>query len=250
MSECLRFDPPLIPCTFLGRRKRFFADVRLADGQEMAVHCPNSGSMRTVALPDRPAWISDSQNPKRKLSHTLEIIEVAEGERALVNTHRPNHLMAAAIQQGLIPSLSGYPTLQTERRYGSRNSRIDLWLGGGERPEAFVEVKNVTLSYEPGASLFPDGVTSRGAKHLEELIDVAASGARAVLLFCVSRETMRSVAPADGLDPHYGQLLRRAAASGVELLAHLVDFGPAGTPQALSIGEAVPVLLPPLEAGP
>jgi sugar fermentation stimulation protein A len=246
----MRFDPPLIPCTFLRRYQRFFADVRLpasagaSEDVALTVHCPNSGSMRGVGLPDRPAWITDSGNPARKLRHTLEVIEVADGVRALVNTHRPNRLAAEALRAGAVAELAGYASVRAEVKYGSRGSRIDLLLEDGPGPAAWVEVKNVTLGEADGAARFPDAVTSRGAKHLEELIDVVAQGGRGVLLFCVSREDARTVAPADEIDPVYGRTLRAAAARGVELLARRVEFGAPGTPTALHLGAALPVLLP------
>lgn len=236
----MRYETPLIPCTFLRRYKRFFADVRLADGSELTVHCPNSGSMKGVGLPDRPAWITDSGNPKRKLRHTLEIIEVADGARALVNTHRPNGLAEEAIRAGVIPALAGFAEVRTEVRYGSRSSRIDLLLEGGPGAPVYVEVKNVTLGDAAGHARFPDSVTTRGTKHLEELIDVVAEGGRGVLLFCVSREDSVRVAPADDIDPVYGRTLRAAAAKGVELLAWKVAFEAHG----LRLASEVPVHLP------
>ena len=218
------FEEPLVPCTLLARRKRFLADVRLADGTELTAHCPNSGSMRGCLEPGARAWISDSKNPARKLRYTLELLE-AYGALLCVNTQRPNALAEEAIRAGLIPELAGYPTLQREVRYGAESSRIDLLLSGPQG-RCFVEVKNVTMGTPDGLCRFPDAVTTRGAKHLRELSAQVAAGDRGVLLFCVSRDDATVVEPADDIDPAYGQALRAAVAAGVEVLAWRLAIQP------------------------
>lgn len=238
----MKFETPLIPCTFLERRKRFFADVRLADGTLLTAHCPNSGSMKGCLVPGGPAWISDSGNPARALRHTLELLQVGDA-RLLVNTHRPNALAEEAIRAGVIPGLADYPEVRREVRYGSENSRVDLHLSDPrdpERPVCFVEVKNVTMGTPDGLCRFPDAVTARGTKHLRELAAQVALGHRAVLLFCVGRDDGRRVQPADDLDPTYGQTLRWAAAAGVELMAWRLHI----TPEAVAMVAPVPVELP------
>lgn len=220
----MRFDEPLTEATFLRRYKRFFCDVRLPDGAELVVHCPNSGSMKNCQPVGGRAWISDSKNPKRKLRHTLEVVEV-DGARALVNTARPNALVEEAIAAGVIAELGGYARIRREVKYGAENSRIDLLLERGEAnvtERCYVEVKNVTLGVGDGACLFPDAVTSRGTKHLRELMAMVEAGHRAALVFCAGRDDARWVGAADEIDPEYGETLRLAARSGVELLAYRV----------------------------
>lgn len=223
----MRFEEPLIEVTFLRRYKRFLADVRLADGRELTVHCANSGSMKGCQPVGGRAWISDSKNPKRKLRYSLEAVEV-DGARAMVNTARPNHLVEAAIASGVIGELAGYDRIRREVRYGSERSRIDLLLerGPAEAPTArcYVEVKNVTLGVGGGGCRFPDAVTARGTKHLRELMGVVEGGDRAALVFCASRTDTRWVGPADAIDPVYGETLRAAARAGVEVVAYRLEI--------------------------
>ena len=217
-------DKPLIEVKFLRRYKRFLSDVELPSGEVITVHCPNSGSMKGCNRPNSRAWISDSQNPKRKLRHTLEIVEI-DGVLIAVNTQRPNHLVEEAIRNGTITELGGYETLRREVKYGQENSRIDLLLEKVDQ-QCYVEVKNVTMGSKNGEAQFPDAVTQRGTKHLRELIDVVASGHRGVLVFCVSRTDATVVSPADSIDPQYGETLRAAAAAGVEILAYRCAIEP------------------------
>lgn len=216
------FDPPLIEAVLIQRYKRFLTDVRLADGSELTVHCPNPGAMMGLSDPGNRVWISDSQNPKRKLRYTLEMMEVASpsGGKALVgiNTMHPNKLAAAAIEAGFIPELSGYDVLRREVKYGE-NSRIDILLESETRPPCYVEIKNVHLVRKPGLHEFPDCKTERGAKHLGELANMVREGARAVMLYVIQREDGDAFALAGDIDPHYAQSFQNAAAAGVEAIA-------------------------------
>lgn len=209
----------------LRRYQRFLADVRLADGSEMTIHCPNTGSMKNCVLPDSPCWFSLSANPKRKYAHTWEVASVPGGHLAGVNTGRANALVEAGIRQGVITELQGYPGLRREVRYGRENSRIDFLLEEGAR-RCYVEVKSVTLMDAPGQGLFPDAVSQRGSKHLRELIEMVQAGHRAVLLFCVQHTGIEWVEPADAIDAVYGKTLRQAAQAGVELLAYRAAIEP------------------------
>ncbi len=164
----MRFPQPLTQGILLRRYKRFLADVTLPDGTELTVHCPNPGAMMGLNTPGNRVWISDSGNPKRKLRHTLELVE-AQAPAGLVmvgmNTMLPNRLAEEAIVAGRIPELAGYETLRREVRYGE-NSRIDLLLESEGLPPCYVEVKNVHLVRREGLFEFPDCKTARGAKHL------------------------------------------------------------------------------------
>jgi sugar fermentation stimulation protein A len=203
----------------LRRYKRFLADVRLADGTEITIHCPNTGSMKNCLLPGSTCWFSESDNPKRKYPHTWELASTPGGHWAGINTGRANALVETAIRSGVIRELQGYDRLLKEQRYGEEKSRIDFLLERADE-RCYVEVKSVTLMEEPGQGLFPDAVSSRGARHLRELMAVAQHGHRAVLLFCVQHTGIQWVEPADAIDPLYGTTLRMAAEAGVELLAY------------------------------
>ncbi|MDD2335354.1 MAG: DNA/RNA nuclease SfsA [Geobacteraceae bacterium] len=218
----MRLPQPLYEATLIRRYKRFLADVRIPDGETITVHCPNSGSMKGCAEPGSPVLLSRSNNQKRKLSFTLELIRI-NGHWVGINTMRPNHLVREAISQGTIPELSGYHDIRSEVPYGT-NSRIDLLLSG-QSGSCYVEVKNVTLLCGESA-LFPDAVTTRGQKHLRELMQVVQTGGRGVIFFVVQREDAQTFGPADSIDPNYGKLLRLAIQNGVEALAYQAHVGP------------------------
>ncbi|MBV0933616.1 DNA/RNA nuclease SfsA [Marinobacterium weihaiense] len=220
----MQFDPPLEAVTLLRRYKRFLADVRCADGSEITVHCPNTGSMRNCVLPEveQAALISDSGNPKRKYRYTLEVLQVAHGHWTGVNTGRTNALVEEAVRAGHIVELAPDTGVEREVTYG--DSRFDLALGERSNPHTYIEVKNVTLGPGPedaddGVIAFPDSVTERGQKHLQTLMQVVASGKRAVLFFCVQHTGAIAARPADEVDGRYGWLLREAVAAGVEVMA-------------------------------
>lgn len=230
--------------TLLRRYKRFLADVRLDDGEIITAHCPNTGSMKNCVEAGATVWLSFSDNAKRKHPYTWELIETAAGHVIGINTGKANRLVEAAVQAGRITELQGYPEVLRERPYGTENSRIDLMLTGLDGlPNCFVEVKSVTLLEAPvsrGIGYFPDAVSERGAKHLRELIGTVESGDRAVLFFCVQHTGIQVVRPADHIDVRYGELLRQAAAVGVELLAYKVRK----TASGLKLWRPVPVELP------
>lgn len=227
--------------TLLRRYKRFMADVRLDDGRELTIHCPNTGSMKNCVVPGSYCWFSDSGNPKRKYRHTWEVATTPTGDLAGVNTGRANHLVRAAIESGVVTELQGYSTLRSEVCYGSEKSRIDFLLSAPGRPDCYVEVKSVTLLESPGEGLFPDAVSTRGSKHLRELMAMVSEGARAVLVFCVQHTGVQWVSPADAIDPAYGRTLREAADAGVEILAYGARIEPdAGV---IALERALPVRL-------
>jgi sugar fermentation stimulation protein A len=227
--------PPLIPGTLIRRYKRFLADVELKDGSIVTVHCPNSGSMKGCANPGSRVYISRSSNPGRKFAFTWELVK-ADGFWAGINTGLPNHLVREAIENGTVAELQGYAMIRPEVPYGE-HSRIDLLLESpGQR--CFVEVKNVTL-VENNQALFPDAVTTRGQKHLHELMRVVREGDRGVIFFTVQRGDGSTVSPADDIDPEYGRLLRLAIKNGVETLAYRALV----TPQEIMLKERLPVVI-------
>jgi sugar fermentation stimulation protein A len=211
----VKLPAPLIEGHLLRRYKRFLAEVELADGTLVTAHTPNTGSMRQCAVPGHRVLVSRSDNPKRKLAYTLELIEV-EGYWVDTHTHRTNRVVEEALRGGAIAELRDW-RVTPEHVYG--NSRIDFLLEKGER-KALVEVKNVTLICRPGVACFPDAVTARGQKHLIELMRAAGQGYRAVIFFLVQRGEAQAFCPADSIDPRYGELLRQAQDCGVEILAY------------------------------
>lgn len=208
--------PPLYRGTLIKRYKRFLADVRLDNGDLVTAHCSNSGAMTTCAEPGRPVFLSFHDRPKRKLKYTWEIIDMP-GSLVGVNTLVPNRLVARAIETQQIHALKGYRTVKREVPTGQ--SRLDLLLTDGERRPCYVEVKNCTL-VQDGVAAFPDAVTKRGLKHLEELMRLVASGCRGVVFYLVQRMDAGRFQPADHIDPAYGKGLRRATRAGVEVLAY------------------------------
>ncbi|MCL1122988.1 DNA/RNA nuclease SfsA [Shewanella surugensis] len=215
----MKFSPSFESGTLITRYKRFLADIRLDDGSEVTIHCPNTGSMKNCLYPDHKVWFSTSDNPKRKYSRTWELMQTPNGECIGINTGRANTLAEEAIQAGTIAELSGYKTLKREVKYGSENSRIDILLEDDNLPPCYIEVKSCTL-LEGHQGYFPDAVTTRGQKHLRELMEMVAKGHRAVLLFVVQHTGIQSVKAAKHIDPDYANLLKQAKKAGVEVLAY------------------------------
>jgi sugar fermentation stimulation protein A len=207
------------------RYKRFLTDLQRGDGEQMTVHCPNTGSMRNCLEPMAPCWYSTSDSKTRKYAHTLEIVTTPTGDLAGINTARANGLVEEAIAAGVISELQGYPVLRREVAYGDEKSRIDFLLER-DAEKCYLEVKNVTLMEQQGQGLFPDAVSERGSKHLRELMQMVREGHRAVLLYCVQHTGIEWVEPADGIDPLYGRTLREAIALGVEVLAYSANILP------------------------
>lgn len=232
------FSEALIPGVLLRRYKRFLADVRLAEsGETVVAHCANTGSMLGVNLPGSRVWLSRSDNPKRKLAWTWELVQLVEGGLVGIHTGRANSLVREALEAGLIPELAGFDGIRPEARLSPR-SRTDLLLDFSGRP-CFVEVKNLTAAVAEGEGFFPDAVSERAHKHLEELAGVVALGARAAVVFCVQREDVARVRPADHIDPVFGRALRDGAKAGVELYA----LGARLTPESITLERRLPVLL-------
>lgn len=222
----MRFGSKLVPATLIRRYKRFLADVQLADGSLITAHVANPGAMTGLQAEGARVWLSRSPSLARKLPYSWELIEVdfgGGGELTGVNTLHPNPVVAEALAAGTIPELTGYATIRREVKYGrvinGKGSRIDFLLEDPARPPCYVEVKNVHLMRRAGIAEFPDSVTARGAKHLNELAGMAASGARAVMLFVIQIGSARSFALARDIDPAYARAFDKARKSGVEALA-------------------------------
>ena len=217
----MKYPVPLVRGTLLKRYKRFFADVRLADGTEVVAQCANSGTMKTCADPGMEVALRPHDDPARKLKFSWELTRAGKGWIG-VNTMHPNLVTAEAIEAGVLPTLAGYPTLKREVKYGT-NSRIDVLLEG-PKGRAWVEVKNVTLK-DGSIARFPDAVTERGLKHLEELAKMKKQGDRAVMVFFMSRPDCDVVSVAREIDPAYAAGLKTALKAGVEVIAARAEAG-------------------------
>jgi len=232
----MRFSRPLITGRLVRRYKRFLADVDLDTGESVTAHCANPGSMLGLAAPGMRVWLSRSDDPKRKLAYSWELVE-ADGALVGINTAWPNGLVEAAVRDGTIGELAGYAALRREVKYG-RNSRVDMLLEDEARGRAYVEVKNVHLLRRAGLAEFPDSVTARGAKHLDELADQVAEGHRAMMVYLIQRPDADRFALAADIDPTYARAFDRAAARGVEAVAYACRI----TPEEIAVERKVPMV--------
>jgi len=238
--EGMRFPTPLVPGRLVQRYKRFLADVVLDTGEAVTAHCANPGAMTGLNAPGNRVWLSRSDNPARKLPWSWELVEADVGagpELVGINTAHPNALVAEAIGVGTIPALDGYPDLRREVAYG-KASRVDMMLTGAGRPDCYVEVKNVHLMRATGLAEFPDSVTARGAKHLDELGDMVEAGHRAVMVFLIQYGGAERFSLARDIDPAYGIAFDRARARGVEMLAWRCRL----SPEAIEVERAVEIV--------
>jgi sugar fermentation stimulation protein A len=225
--------PQLYAGRLVKRYKRFFADIELDTGELITAHCPNTGPMTGVCQIGAPVMVSFHDNPKRKLAYTWETIFVPKGDAneidgvwVGINTALPNKLIKIALERYLFPQLGKYQTIRSEVVYGRNGgSRIDFLLTGGER-SIYLEVKNTTWSIDDLA-VFPDTETTRGQKHLQELIDVMPEH-RAVMLYLINRGDKAKFAPGDTTDPIYGRLLRTAIEKGLEVIPARFEVSPQG----------------------
>jgi len=229
MLDWLYRYPPLYPGILLKRYKRFFADIELGTGEIVTAHCPNTGPMTGICTPGSPVQLSYSDSPTRKLPYTWEMIQVYDNEPTWVgvNTALPNRIIKLALEKFLFP-LGSYSQIRFEVPYGQdKKSRVDFLLNSSdlERP-IYLEVKSTTWASERLA-LFPDTETTRGQKHLRELMALIPQ-ARAVMLYFINRGDCTSFAPGDSRDPVYGQLLREAIALGLEVLPCRFEITPTG----------------------
>lgn len=230
----MKFSATLRPARLIRRYKRFLADVELPGGRVVTVHCPNPGAMTGLDAPGSEVWLSPAQSATRKLPFTWELIQVGQGLVG-INTAHPNFLAAEAIRDGRIGQLQGYSELRREVKYG-RNSRIDILLQHDRRPPCYVEVKNVHLRRTSLAE-FPDCVTARGAKHLDELRDMVAAGSRAVMVYIVQRADCDRFSIAADIDPTYAKGLSRAVAEGVEAICYACRL----STTAIEVTTALPI---------
>jgi len=226
----MKFPTPLLTGTLIKRYKRFLADVRLDSGEMVTAHCANPGSMMGLKEAGSRVWLSISDNPKRKLKYSWELLEVDMGcGRHLVgiNTNLPNVIVADAIADSRITELAGYSSLRREVKYG-KNSRIDILLQDENKPDCYVEIKNVHLMRNAGFAEFPDSITARGKKHLNELAAYAQQGYRCVMFYLIQRTDAESFSLARDIDEDYARTFDTAIKSGVEAYAYSCTISPRG----------------------
>jgi len=218
-----RFPIPLLKGVLRGRCKRFFAEVELENGQQVTAHCPNTGPMTGVCQVGAPVCLSYHPDPRRKLAYTWEMIQVGEVWVG-INTGLPNRLVEWGLQQGWFPQLAQFSRWRREVVWGK--SRMDFLLEGPGGC-AYLEVKNTTWAVG-SCALFPDTVTTRGQKHLEDLMEIRRQGQRALLLYWINRADCTEFAPGAERDPRYARLFHRALQAGVEVLPYRVEVSPQG----------------------
>ncbi|MGB3756214.1 MAG: DNA/RNA nuclease SfsA [Rivularia sp. (in: cyanobacteria)] len=257
MTDFLYRYPTLYPGTLVKRYKRFFADVKLVSGEIVTAHCPNTGPMKGVYIPGNPVQLSKSDNPKRKLAYTWEMIQLHDNEPTWVgvNTGLPNKIIKMALQKHIFPELGKYDQVKSEVVYGKdKKSRVDFYLpvfeqttnstnllnqitafeGVGSRKQEiendnrsiYLEVKNTTWT-DKRLALFPDTETTRGQKHIRELMALLPQ-TRGVMLYFINRSDCTHFAPGDIADPLYGKLLREAVSMGLEVLPCRFETTPEG----------------------
>lgn len=236
----LKITQPFIEGRLIKRYKRFLADVQLSDGKIVTAHTANTGSMQGCSDPGSRVWLYDSKNPKRKYRYSWDLVEDLSGNFVGIHTTRANRLVHEAIENGVIAELQNYINIRSEVKYLESNTRFDLLLSKEDHSEpCFVEVKNVTAKRGTDIAIFPDAKTERGKKHLVTLIDAVQHGFRAVIFFCIQRSDVNKFKPADEIDPEYGELLRKACASGVEALAYKAYL----SPDEVYLNAPIPIIL-------
>lgn len=224
------FPSPLLRGRLVKRYKRFLADVVLDSGEAVTATCPNTGSMMGLATPGSVVWLSESDSATRKYRHTWEMVESDLGAGPTlvgINTGHPNKLFTEAIEAGRIAGLKGYPALKREQKYGV-NSRIDILLDCPTKGLCYVEIKNVHMMRKAGLAEFPDSVTERGVKHLDELAGMVVAGHRAMMVFLIQRGDATRLSLARDVDATYGLAFDRALAAGVEAVAYRCRLAPEG----------------------
>ena len=227
------FSSPLVPAVFLKRYNRFLADFQMENGSTVTAHCANTGSMLGLLTPGSTAMLSRSDNPQRKLAYTWELVRENDSWVGL-HTGRTNAIVLEAMKSQMLPEFVGYGEFKSEVQV-SDGSRLDSRVSGDGLPNCFVEVKSVTLR-QGDVAMFPDAVTKRGHRHLEDLAKLKQQGFRSVLLFVVQRADCALFRPAGAIDPDYAETLRQVVWAGVELLVHSCAVGP----DAITLQDALP----------
>ena len=216
----MNFENKLISGLFVKRYKRFFVDIKI-NNRIITAHCPNTGSMFGLLKKDNKVWISKSNNPKRKLKYTLEIIEDT-GSKIGVNTLSANKIILYALQKNLIKEFNNIKEIKPETKFGKK-TRFDFLIING-KDKVFIEVKNVTLSRKKGLAEFPDAVTTRGLKHIRELLKAGKKNYKIFILFLIQRDDCKSFTIAKDIDPNYEKSLKKAVKNNLKILCYDCKF--------------------------
>ncbi len=210
---------------FIKRYKRFFVDVLMLEGPDqqktITAHSPNTGSMKGCLKENAPVILTKSDNPERKLKYTLEQISPDQYYIG-VNTSLTNKIVHEALINKKIESLKEFSNIKAEHKI-SKETRLDFYLArnNNEREEqCFVEVKNVTLADENKHAFFPDSESTRGLKHLQELIELKKQGHKAVMIYVIQRMDVEYFNFNNPIDPKYTLKLKEAFEAGVEILPY------------------------------
>ncbi|MEP2027370.1 MAG: DNA/RNA nuclease SfsA [Paracoccaceae bacterium] len=233
----MRFQTPLVPARLIRRYKRFLADCHLEDGQEITAHCANPGSMMGLATPGTKVWLEPNNDPKKKLKFGWRLVDHQNGHFTGVDTAVPNRVLGAALRANQIADFAEYDNVRGEVKYGA-NSRIDYLLTQDGLPAMYLEIKSVTLSRQPSLAEFPDSVTARGTKHLEELQQMVQDGHRAAMFFLVQRTDCTEFDLAEDIDPAYAAAFDAARKAGVEAYC----FDTRITPHYVEMGNPIRIL--------
>jgi len=220
----MNFKNKLISGLFIKRYKRFFVDIKI-ENQIVTAHCPNTGSMHGLLDKGNKVWLSKSDNPKRKLKYTLEIVEV-KNSKVGINTLSANKIVYSALRDNLIKEFNNILEIKPETKFGT-NSRFDF-LVINKKSKAFIEVKNVTLSRKKKLAEFPDAVTARGLKHINELLNAYKKGYKIYLLYLIQRDDCNSFAVAKDIDQNYASALFKAVKNNLKILCYDCKFSSKG----------------------
>ena len=216
----MKFNETLIAGEFIKRYKRFFVDVKIGK-EEVVAHCPNTGSMMGLIKKGNKVWLSKSNNPKRKLKYTLQIIE-DQNTKVGINTHLTNKIVFDALSKRKIKNFKNLDKIQQEVRFG-KNTRFDFLITEKNK-KTFIEVKNVTLSRQNNIAEFPDAITSRGLKHIQELLKAKKKGFEIYLFFVIQRNDCSKFELAKDIDPEYCELLLKAVKKNLKILCYDCKF--------------------------
>ena len=231
----MNFKNKLISGLFIKRYKRFFVDVKI-NNQIVTAHCPNTGSMLGLLKKGNKVWVSKSNNPNRKLKYTLEIIEEKKSKIG-VNTHFTNKIVLHALQNNLIKEFKNILEIKPETKFG-KNTRFDF-LVTNKKDKIFIEVKNVTLSRKKGLAEFPDAVTTRGLKHINELLNAGEKNYKIFILYLIQREDCETFVIAKDIDPNYAIALSKAVKKNLNIVCYDCKF----TSKGIKLNKKIKIII-------